>query len=318
MRVLLLCLVALVMPVQAQDYPNRPVRMIVAFPPGGAVDLTGRILGKHLQDALGQPVVIDNKPGAGGIIASEAAAKAKPDGYTLYLSDNSPFVINPLTYRSLPYDALNDFAPVSLIAYTTHVLVVNAELVPANNLAEFVAFVKANPGRVDYASSGTGGAHHLSMELFKSAAGLEMSHIPYKGGAPALQDVVGGRVHAMFSSISTFVPQRKTGKLKAFAVGSANRSAIVPDIPTLSELGYRGVDAQSWFGVVAPRDIPVEVNQHLQRAFATVTRLPAFAEQLASTGLEPYPGTPEQFRALIKRDIDSFGPVIRRLNLRSD
>ena len=318
MRLLVLLLMVSVTSVWAQDYPNRPVRMIVAFPPGGAVDLTGRILGKHLQEALGQPVVIDNKPGAGGIIASEAAAKAKPDGYTLYLSDNSPFVINPLTYRSLPYDAVNDFAPVSLVAYTTHVLVANAELVAANSLAEFVAFVKANPGRVDYASSGTGGAHHLSMELFKSAAGLEMNHIPYKGGAPALQDVAGGRVHAMFSSISTFVPQRKSGKLKAFAIGSPNRSSIVPDIPTLSELGYRGVEAQSWFGVVAPREIPEPVSQHLQRAFARVTQLPAFAEQLASTGLEPYPGTAEQFRALIRRDIETFTPVIRRLNLRLD
>ncbi|HKQ28624.1 MAG TPA: tripartite tricarboxylate transporter substrate binding protein [Burkholderiales bacterium] len=319
MRLLLALTVSLlVAPVHAQEYPNRPVRLIVAFPPGGAVDLTGRILGKHLGEALGQPVVIDNKPGAGGIIATEAAAKAKPDGYTLYLSDNSPFVINPLTYRMLPYDAVNDFLPISLIAYTTHVLVANAELVPANSLAEFVAFVKANPGKIDYASSGTGGAHHLSMELFKSAAGLEINHVPYKGGAPALQDVVGGRVHAMFSSISTFIPQRKSGRLKAYAVGSPKRSALVPDLATLSELGYPGVDAQSWFGVVGPKGIPNDVSDHLQRTFARVTQLPAFGEQLASTGLEPYPGTPEQFSALIRRDIDSFGPVIRRLNLRSD
>ena len=184
MRIAFICFL-LSLTCQAQDYPNRPLRLIVSFPPGGAVDLTGRILGKHLQEVLGQPVVIDNKPGAGGIIASEAAAKAKPDGYTLYLSDNSPFAINPFTYKTLPYDPLNDFAPISLVALTTHVLVANAALVPANNLAEFVAFVKANPGRIDYASSGTGGAHHLSMELFKSAAGLEVNHIPYKGGAKA-------------------------------------------------------------------------------------------------------------------------------------
>jgi tripartite-type tricarboxylate transporter receptor subunit TctC len=316
--VLVLIVLALAMPLQGQDYPNRPVRLIVAFPPGGAVDLTGRILGKHLQDVMGQPVVIDNKPGAGGIIASEAAAKARPDGYTLYLSDNSPFVINPLTYRSLPYDAVNDFAPISLVAYTTHVLVANAEKVPANSFAEFVAWVKANPGKVDYASSGTGGAHHLSMELFKSATGLELNHIPYKGGAPALQDVVAGRVHAMFSSISTFLPQRKSGRLKAFAVGSPARSALATDIPTLSELGYRGIDAQSWFGVVGPREIPQDVIQHLKKSFARVAQLPGFAEQLAATGLEPYPGGPEDFRAQIRKDIDNFTPVIRRLNLRLD
>jgi tripartite-type tricarboxylate transporter receptor subunit TctC len=304
--------------IQGQDYPNRPLRLIVAFPPGGAVDLTGRILGKHLQEVVGQPVVIDNKPGAGGIIASEAAAKSKPDGYTLYLSDNSPFAINPFTYKALPYDPLNDFAPISLVALTTHVLVANAALVPANNLAEFVAFVKANPGKVDYASSGTGGAHHLSMELFKAAAGLEINHIPYKGGAPALQDVASGQVHAMFSSLSTFLPQRKGGKLKAYAVGSATRSALAPEIATLTELGYPGVDARSWFGVVAPKDIPQEASEHLQRSFARVAQLPAFAEQLAATGLEPYPGNAEQFRTLIRRDFDSFGPLIRRLNLRAD
>ena len=318
MRALWLCVLLLTFSAQAQQYPSRPVRLIVAFPPGGAVDLTARIVGKHLQEVLGQPIVIDNKPGAGGIIASEAAAKAKPDGYTLYLSDNSPFVINPMTYRSLPYDAASDFALISVVALTTHVLVANAELVPANNVAEFVAFVKANPGRIDYASSGTGGAHHLSMELFKAAAGLDMNHIPYKGGAPALQDVVGGRVHAMFSSISTFLPQRKSGKLKAFAVGSASRSALARDVPTLSEQGYAGVDAQSWFGVVAPRDIPADVSQLLQAAFLKVTQIPAFAEQLAATGLEPYPGTADQLRALVKKDIESLGPLIRRLNLKSD
>jgi tripartite-type tricarboxylate transporter receptor subunit TctC len=318
MRWIWLFAVLLTMSAHSQSYPSRPVRLIVAFPPGGAVDLTARIVGKHLQEVLGQPIVIDNKPGAGGIIATEAAAKAKPDGYTLYLSDNSPFVINPMTYRSLPYDAVNDFAPISILAITTHVLVANAELVPANHLAEFVAFVKANPGRVDYASSGTGGAHHLSMELFKAAAGLEINHVPYKGGAPALQDVAAGRVHVMFSSISTFLPQRKSGRLKAFAVGSPKRSALAPDVPTLSEQGYPGVDAQSWFGVVAPRDIPSEVSRQLQDAFLKVTSIPAFVEQLASTGLEPYPGNAEQFRTLIKKDLETFGPLIRKLNLKSD
>jgi tripartite-type tricarboxylate transporter receptor subunit TctC len=315
-----ICLVAVLLTVSAhaQQYPSRPVRLIVAFPPGGAVDLTARIVGRHLQEVLGQPIVIDNKPGAGGIIASEAAAKATPDGYTLYLSDNSPFVINPLTYRSLPYDAVNDFALISVVAFTTHVLVANAERVPANNLAEFIAFVKANPGRIDYASSGTGGAHHLSMELFKAAAGLEMNHIPYKGGAPALNDVAAGQVHAMFSSISTFLPQRKTGRLKAFAVGSPKRSALAPDVPTLSEQGYPGVDAQSWFGVVAPRGIPADVSGHLQDALLKVTRIPAFAEQLASSGLEPYSGNAEQFRALMKKDMETLGPLIRKLNLKSN
>src|SRR4051812_26277774 len=187
-------LLALSGSVLAQDYPDRPIRLIVAFPPGGAGDLTARIFGKYAQDLLGQPIVVDNKPGAGGVIATDAAAKARPDGYTLYLTDNAPFSINPFIYKNLPYDPARDFAPIGLVANTTLALVASSAIVPANNLSEFVAYVKANPGKLDFASSGAGGVHHLSMELFEATAGLRMNHIPYKGGAPALQDVITGRV----------------------------------------------------------------------------------------------------------------------------
>jgi tripartite-type tricarboxylate transporter receptor subunit TctC len=312
----LLCVLAF--PALAQDYPNRAIRMIVAFPPGGAVDLTGRLLAKHLQDGLGQSVIVDNKPGAGGIVATEAAAKAKPDGYTIYLTDNAPFSINPFTYKTLPYDASADFVPIGLVAHTTLGIVVSPALVPANNLSEFVAFAKAHPGRVDYASSGTGGFHHLSMELFKATAGLNLNHIPYKGGAPALQDVAGGRVHAMFSSLSTFLPFVKSGKVKVLAVGSAKRSPLAPDVPTVAELGYPGFETRAWFGVVGPRDLPREASERLQRELLKVTQLGLFGEQLAATGLEPFPAMAEEFRRVIRSDVEKYGPLLKSLNLRSD
>lgn len=306
------------LPLWAQDYPNRPIRMVVAFPPGGAGDLTARILGKYLQEVLGQPLVVDNKPGAGGIIATETVAKARADGYTIYLTDNAPFSINPFTYKSLPYDPVKDFAPIGLVAITTLAIVANPALVPANNLQEFVAFAKSNPKTLDFASSGTGGVHHLSMELFKAAAGLQMNHIPYKGGAPALQEVMAGRVHVMFSSLSTFLPFKNSGKLKVFAVGGAKRTPMAPEIRTVAESGYPGFEARSWFGVVARPDIPKEASDRLQRDVLKVVQMPAFVEQLSATGLEPSSLGAAEFGEVIRQDAAKYGALIKTLNLQAN
>lgn len=305
-------------PSWAQEFPNRPVRLIVSFPAGGSVDVLGRVLAQFLQEAWSHQVIVDNKAGAGGIIATEAAAKAPPDGYTLFLTIDGPMVINPFVYKTLPYDPIRDFVPVAPVASAPLAIVASPVLVNAGTLSEFVAYAKNNPGRIDYASSGIGGPHHLAMELFKSAAGIDLNHIPYKGGSPALQDVVAGRVAVMFSGVSTHLSYIKSGKLKVFAVGSAGRSALAPEVPTVAELGYPGFEAGSWFGIVAPKGSPRDAVERIQSEISRITRLASFREKLAAAGFEPLPGSAEDFRALIQRDYEKNSRLIRGLKIRAD
>lgn len=305
-------------PSAAQGYPNKPVRLIVSFPPGGFADLVGRAVAQSLQQQWGQPVLVDNRPGAAGILASELTARAAPDGYTLFLATDGPFVINPFIYKTLPYNPVADFVPAVLVAYTPMALVINPNLVKANTLAEFVSVAKSAPRTFDYASSGNGGPHHLTMEAFKAAAGIDLNHVPYKGGAPALQDVLSGQVPAMFSVVPTSLQHAKAGKLKILAVAALKRSPLVPDVPTIAESGYPGFEMGAWAGIVAPKGTPPAIIEKIQQDVLAIVREGRFAEKLAAAGAQPYPGTADEFVTVIRRDMDKNGKLIRSLNIKAE
>src|SRR5262249_46118408 len=235
----------------AADYPTRPVMLVVAFPPGGASDVLARILGRKLEHVLGQPFVIDNRPGAGGNVAAEAVARAAPDGYTLLAANNAILATNAALYRKINFDPVADFAPIGLIGSQANILVVNPG-VPVTSVAELIALAKANPGTLNFASSGHGLAAHLAGELFKAETGIDIVHVPYKGAAPALQDVLAGHVQMMFATASSVVPHIRAGKLRPLGVATLKRTAVVPDVPTIDELGLKNFDATTWHGLVAP------------------------------------------------------------------
>jgi len=299
----------------AQAWPSKPLRMIISFPPGGAADLVGRALGEYLGQTLGQSIVIENRGGAAGIPASEMAARSAPDGYTLFLANDGNLVINRILYDKLPYD-IKDFAPVSLIAMVPMVLVANAESI--RSLKDLVAAAKAKPGALSYASAGTGSPHHLAMELLKTAAGINLVHVPYKGGAPALQDVLGGRVPVMFGGTSTSLPHIKAGKLIALGVGSAQRSPLMRDVPTVAELGFPGFEFTSWAGIVVPRGTPADIIARLQQGIAHVKTVPAFRERMFAGGNEPVSSTPDEFAALIERDYRNNLKLVRDAGIKRE
>src|SRR5438105_14135164 len=276
----LLAFAALTLSVPARaDYPNRPVAVIVAFTPGGPSDLLSRILGKKLGQLLGQPFVVENRPGAGGNIAAEAAAHAAPDGYTLLMGNNSILATNASLYKKMGYNAEQDFAPISLIGSQANILVVNPAL-PVKSLADLVALAKAEPGRLNFASSGYGAAAHLSGELFKRQAGIDIVHVAYKGAAPALQDVIGGHVQMMFATAASVVGHVKDGLVRPIAVTTLTRTAVLPDIPTVAELGLAGFDATTWHGLVAPAGTPNDIIEALHRATVTALNDPATRKAL--------------------------------------
>src|SRR5438132_1029188 len=249
----------------AADYPTRPVTLMVAFTPGGPSDVLARILGKKLEQILGQPFVIENRPGAGGNIAAEAVAHAAPDGYTLLNGNNSILATNAALYKKINFDPEADFAPISLIGSQANILVVNPS-VPARSMAELIALAKANPGKYNFASSGYGAAAHLAGELFKTETKIDIVHVPYKGAAPALQDVIGGHVHMMFATAASVVAHIQEGKVRPLAVTTLKRTAVLPDVPTVDELGIKGFDATTWHGLVAPAKTPNEIVASLHRA----------------------------------------------------
>lgn len=306
---------------QANGYPNKPVKLIVSFPPGGFADLVGRSLAQALNQAWGQPVIIDNRPGGAGILASELAAKAVPDGYTLYLATDGPFVINPYLYKTLPYHPTNDFMNAALVAYTPLALVVNPQKADVKTVGEFVALAKTREMEkkpMEYASGGSGGPHHLSMEALRMLAGVNLTHIPYKGGSPALVDVVGGQVTTMFSAISTAVPFAKAGKIRILATGGAKRSPMAPEVPTFAEAGFPGFEAGTWAGVVAPKGTPQAIVDKIEADVLKIVRDPQFQQKLLGVGAEPFPGTAAEFRELIAKDQARNSKVIRDLNIKAD
>jgi tripartite-type tricarboxylate transporter receptor subunit TctC len=297
-------------PAGAQAYPTKPIRLVVPFPPGGSLDVVARAIGQKLTEAWGQPVVIDNRPGAGGNIGADLVAKSAPDGYTILEGALSTHAVNVSLYSKMPYDPVRDFAPITLVAITPNVLVLNPSF-PANSVPELVAYAKAHPGALSFGSGSNGSAGHLAGELFKTETGVDMVHIPYKGGAPALQALLAGDTQLMFDNLANSTPQLKAGKLKALAVTTAKRSALAPELPTLAETGLPGFDIYTWWGFMAPAGTPKEIiakwNAEVTRILATPEMKAFFAQQ----GAEPAPTTPEQFAALIRSEIPKYAKIVK-------
>ena len=303
-------------PVLAQEYPAKAIRVVVPFPPGGGTDLMARSVMQKLGETLGTTVVIDNRGGAGGSIGSEIVAKSPADGYTLLIISGA-HAINPSIYPKLPYDSVRDFAPVTMFTSGPALLVVHPS-VPAKSVKELIALAKSRPGQLNYASAGIGTPPHLSGELFKTMAGVDMVHVPYKGNGPAYTDLIGGQVTVMFPNVSTATAHVRAGKLRALAVTTKNRTAIAPELPTISEAGVPGYDVSSWYGLLAPAGTPPAVVSKLQREIARVLRLPDVSEKLTSQGLDLVGNTPDEFAAIIKSEIVKWAKVAKASGARAE
>jgi tripartite-type tricarboxylate transporter receptor subunit TctC len=301
----------------AQNYPAKPVRVITPFTAGSAIDTLARVLGQKLGDTWGQQVVIDNRIGANGIIGTEAATKAPPDGYTVYLGNISTLAVNPHLYLKLPYDALRDFAPVTLAATIPVVLVVHPSL-PVKSVKELIALAKANPGQLNYASGGTGSAQHLPMEMLRVDTGINIVHVPYKGLGPAFSDVLGGQVPMMFTGVSNVVPYMKTGRLRVLAIGSPKRSSTLPEVPTVAEAGVPGFDFDSWTGYLVPVGTPANLIAKLHADITRTLTAPDVRDKLVTLGFELVGGTPDAFATLIRNDIARFGKLIKAAGIRAE
>ena len=305
----------------AQAFPSKPIRYIVPFPPGGPTDTFSRALTAQLGEALGQPVVVENVPGAGASIGMDRLAKSPPDGYTIGLATTGSHAINPHLYGTkLTYNALKDFSPLTLAVSYVNVLVVNPA-VPVKSVAELVAYAKANPGKVNFGSAGNGSSNHLSGELLKSLTGAPMQHVPYKGSAPALTDVVSGQLTFMFDILVTAVPQIRAGRVRGLAVTSARRSPFAPDVPTMSESGvpgYAEAGADLWFGIVAPADVPKPVVEKLNAELIRVLRSTAMRERISGQFFDVRTSTPAEFQKVIESDYEKWGKIVRTSGARVD
>ncbi len=304
--------------VQAQNYPAKPIRLIVPYPAGGATDFFARLVFTKMSESLGQQVVVENRPGAGTAIGASEVARSAPDGYTLLIGDAGTYAFNPTLYKKLSYDPVKDFAPVSLTGRFALILAVNPSTMQAKSVAEFVDAAKRQPGKIDYGAPGPGSPIHLAMEFFKQRAGIVMTPIPYKGGADALSDLIGGRIPALFPDIATALPQIRAGKIRALAVASGKRVAALPDLPTLGESGYPGFEAWAWQGFVAPAGTPRPVLMKLNSEFAKVMADPLIKQRLSESGFEPQISTPEEFAAYMKSEIAKWAKVIRDSNISLD
>ena len=294
----------------AQSYPTRPIRLVVPFPPGGTTDILAREVGERLSVSLGQPVVIDNRPGAAGNIGADLVAKSAPDGYTFLMGTVGTHAINTSLYTKMPYDHVKDFAPVILVAGVPNVLEVTPSL-PVNSVADLIRLAKEKPGQINFASSGSGTSIHLSGELFKTMAGVDMTHIPYKGSAPALTDLIGGQVQVMFDNLTSSLPQIRAGKLRAIAVTSAQRAAALPNVPTIAESGLPGFEASSWFGILAPAGVPPTVIARINADVNQWLRTSDARDKLLAQGAVAAGGTPEQFAAHIRAETEKWAKVVK-------
>ena len=302
--------VMVVQPVGAQNYPSRPIRLVVPFSPGGAADVPGRILTQKMSEALGQQVVVDNRPGAGSTIGADQVAKALPDGYTLLTISNTHFVSAAL-YKKLPYDSLNDYAPVTQVTSAPNVVVVHPSL-PAKTLRELIALAKSKPGKIDYASSGNGSTQHLTGALFTKMAGVEMTHIPYRGSGPATADLLSGQVTVGFPGIAGMLPQIKAAKLRALAVTSAKRSPELPQVPTVAEAGVKGYDVTAWFGVAGPKGMPRDIVLKLHAELLRILKNPDVQKLLLNAGQEvAWQETPELFGEMLKLEAAKWARMVR-------
>jgi tripartite-type tricarboxylate transporter receptor subunit TctC len=296
------------------SFPTKPIRIIVAYPPGGATDILARLVGQKMTEAWGQPVIVDNRAGAAGNIGTEVAARATPDGYTLIMGTAGTHGINVSLYRKLNWHPLQSFAPVSLVAMVPNIMVVNNAL-PVKSVKEFIAHAKANPGKLSYGSPGNGSTAHLSMELFKSMTGTNIVHIPYKGSAGVLADVMGGQIAATIDNMPAYLPQVQAGKLRALAVSPAKRVAAVADLPTIAEAGVPGYDSGAWFGLLAPAATPKAIVDRLSAETARILKLPDVNKRISELGGEPVGGTPAEFTALIQAEITKWAKVIKDANV---
>jgi tripartite-type tricarboxylate transporter receptor subunit TctC len=301
----------------AQNYPNKPIRIIIAQAPGSATDVISRVVANRLQESLGQPIVIEARPGAGGAVGTEAAARSAPDGYTLFMANNSTHGSNPALYSKLPYDAVNDFAPITLVATVPYVLVVDPSL-PVKSVQELIALAKAKPGKMNYASAGNGSTHHFCGELLKSMAGIDLVHIPYKGSTPAIAGLLGGEVSLMFANLTDIGGQLKSGKVKALAVTVTKRASLIPEVPTLSEVGLPGFEIGSWFGLLAPAGTPAPIISRLNAETVKVLGRSDVQATLGAQGLELAPGSPEQFAAHIKSEIAKFTRIAKAAGIKAE
>ena len=306
-----------VYPALAETWPTRPIRFIVPFAPGGGGDVVGRIIGQRMSEQLGKPLVIDNRAGGGGTLGCELAAKAAPDGYTLLLGNVGPIAVGPALYPKLAYDPVRDFAPVTMIASFPNLLVANPGL-PFKTVPELVAYAKSRPGTLNFASAGAGTSTHLAGELFKSVAGIDVVHVPYKGGAAAMTDIIAGQVAYYFGTMPSSMPLAKAGKLRALAVTSLTRSPAAPEVPTIAESGYPKFETAAWYGLMFPAGTPREIIAKMNSAMLVVLALPDIRERLVHEGSEPLGSTPTQFGAYIKAEIAKWSAVVKAANLKAD
>jgi len=304
-------------PALAQNYPTKPVRILIAQAPGSATDVISRVVGNRLSEGLGQPVVIEARPGAGGMLGTEAAARSAPDGYTLFMANNSTHGSNPAVYAKLPYDAIKDFAPIAFVASVPYVLVVEPSL-PVKNVQELIALAKSRPGKMNYASAGNGSTHHFCGELLKSMSGIDLVHVPYKGSPPAIAGLLGGEVSLMFANLTDIGSQIKNGKVKALAVTTPKRAPSLPDLPTLSEAGLPGFEITSWFGLLAPAGTPAPIVARLNAETNKVLGRPDVQATLGAQGLQLAPGSPEQFAAHIKSEIAKFSRIGKAAGIKAE
>jgi tripartite-type tricarboxylate transporter receptor subunit TctC len=301
----------------AQNYPTRPIRIIAQFTPGTSTDILARVIGGKLTEAWGQQVVIDNRPGAGGVVGTDLGAKAAPDGYTLTMAVSSAFGINPTLYAKLPYDAIRDFAPITSIALTPQTLVAYP-VFAAKSVKEFVALAKGKPGQVNYASLGSGSTSHLTMEMFRSAAGIQLNHIPYKGSPAAHAELFSGQIPIMFDAIPAVLPHVKSGRLRGMGIATLTRSPYLPDVPTIAESGFPGFEAVGWIGIAAPARTPAPVLDKLNAEIVRIINTPEMKERLATLAFTPVGDTREQFARFIKSEIAKWGRAVRESGAKAE
>jgi tripartite-type tricarboxylate transporter receptor subunit TctC len=300
---------------QAQSYPTKPIRLVVPFAPGGSSSIVARSVAVEMEKGLGQSIIIDNKPGGGGNVAMQEVARAEPDGYTLIISHIGTFAVNPFMFESLPFDTNKDFAAVSLLAKVPNIFVVHAE-VPAKDMREFIALVKKQPGKLYYGSAGNGSAGHLAMEYLKLVAGIDIQHVPYKGTGPNLVDLVAGRTQATSAGSPPLMPHVKAGKLRVIAVGTPQRLASLPDVPTVAEQGYPGFETTQWYGIHAPGKTPPAIIKRLADEAAKAARLPSVAERFKVDDAEAVGSTPEEYAKYVAAEQKRWGEVVRRANIK--
>lgn len=298
------------------QYPAKPIRLVVTYPPGGGADTMARIFAPRLAERLGQPVVVENRVGASGQIGADLVAKSAADGYTIML-DATAFSVNPSLYPKLPYDPLRDFAPITILVRVPNILVVTPGFAP-KSVQELVAYAKARPGQLSYASSGSGSAQHLAAELFKVGAGVDMVHIPYKGGAPAIADVMGAQVPIFFGNMSSALPHVKSGRVRALAVTGNKRSANVPELPTIAESGVPGYEVYEWNGLFAPAGTPAAIIERLQAEIARIVNLPEVSEKLAALGAEPVASSPQEAAVFLRAEITKWAAVVKQANIKAE